>query len=120
MLENRWIRAAVLVGACALGLAQMAGAAEMKEYKDTKHGYKLKIPAQFQVQEEGQTTTWIYQPGSAPADTGKKKGGGLLKNLAKNALPGAGAADAAAGGGELQPALTIYVNWVWMPDVDSG
>jgi len=40
----------------------------MADGREQEFGYTMKIPAQFQRQgEETETSTWIYQPGSAPA-----------------------------------------------------
>lgn len=125
----------VVAGALAVGLAPLAHGAEFQEFQSKKYGYTLKIPAQFKMEgKEDNTTTWTYQPGAAsspaPAaaagdaggeEKGKKKKklgsalGGLVKKEAESAAPSAPAEP----GGGLQPALSIYVNWTWMPDVDS-
>lgn len=110
--------------------AGTASAREWKVYETKKYGYTLKIPAEFQLQTEDNTTTWIYQPGSAapaaeaPKEAKPKKKkfginiGDVNINLGEDEDEET-AAPAPAGGG-LQPALTIYVNWVWMPDVSSS
>lgn len=133
MTAKRWMVAAITAG-LAVGLAPHASAVEFKEFQSKKYGYAMKIPAQFIMDgKEDNTTTWIYQPGAAPAaaapaagdEGGEKKGkkkklgaalGGLVKSEASSAAPSA----PAASGGGAQPALSIYVNWTWMPDVDSG
>lgn len=118
------MRAAVLAAAVALA-AGAAQAREFKEYQTAKYGYSLKIPAEFQLQGEDNTTTWTYQPGSAPAPAAKADGDGGGKKKKIGAKLGglvAGKADApaAGGGGGLEPALSIYINWTWMPDVAPG
>lgn len=115
-----------------LALSLPAQAREWKVYESTKYGYSLKIPAEFNLQTEDKTTDWIYQPGSAPSSdkigeatsTKKKrsfgvkiKGIGLSTDKSEESSSGS---SGGSGGGGLEPALGIYVNWVWMPDVDSG
>lgn len=132
-------RLSVALGAiaAAAALSLNAGAVEFKEYSNEKYGFSLKIPAPFELQGEDRTVSWSYQPGSppsaapsAPATSGeaKPKGklggiGGKLKEIGKGAVasqaPAAPSTDAGSGGG-LQPAVGIYVNWTWMPDVDAG
>jgi hypothetical protein len=120
MLQKR------LCWALAVGLvvsALPAAAGELKETVVEKYGYKFKIPEEFKVQDKiDKTTSWIYQPGmDAPGDSGKKKGGGLLGKAVSKATgidPTAAAPAGDASGPE--SALTIYVNWTWMPDVDPG
>jgi hypothetical protein len=114
-------------------LAMTASAAEFKTYTNTKYGFELKIPKQFELKNEDKTVDFVYQPGSAPAaaaaPTEKKPGGklsvgGVLKGVGISveksvdtpATPSAGG----GGGGELQSALSIYINWTWFPDVPSG
>lgn len=119
----------------ALFVVPVVFAADFTVFETKKHGYSLKIPAEFKMEgAEDKTTTWSYQPGSAPAESAApapaakegaaKKGlGGLVKGVtgglggstAKTAAP-----ESAAPKQELEPALTIYVNWVWMPDVSSA
>jgi len=107
----------------------MAASAELSVFECKKYGFSMKIPKEFKLTGEDKTMTWTYQPGAdapakeEPAASGgeKKKGlgaavGGLLKNKAKSAEPSAPAETKS----ELEPALTIYVNWVWMPDVASS
>ncbi len=109
-------------------------AADLTDYETAKYGYSLKIPADFKMEGGAdKTTTWIFQPGSVSAEAeesapaaegGKKKGlGGLVKGAAGGLAGGkgkTGAAGTSAPKQELEPALTIYVNWVWMPDVSSA
>lgn len=126
------LRVTLCAGALLLMLLASPGvfADEMKEVVVEKYGYKLKIPAQFEVEDKiDKTTTWMFQPGSAPAareaaPKGKKRGGllGGLGKIVEDAVGTAGgdaAAGAGASGGGLEPALTIYVNWTWMPDVSD-
>jgi hypothetical protein len=116
--------AAILSFVIAIG----AHAEELKRVDVDKYGYSLKIPTQFKVIGKiDKTTSWQFQPGSTPAVAEKKKKGGfgkLVKSAAKSVVPGADAADAAASasdsGTELEPAVQIYINWVWMPDVASS
>jgi len=109
-----------------------AEAREWKIYESEKYGYSLKIPAEFNLDTEDKTTNWSYQPGSAAtADDGKKSKKKKKKRSFGINVRGVGfrtekseeeSASGAGGGssGGLEPALGIYVNWVWMPDVDSG
>ena len=110
--------------AAAVALAPVAQAREWKTYESKKFGYSLKIPAEFTIQSEDTTTSWIFQPGSAPAaekpadqpaEKKKKSLGAKLKGIAQDAAQGS-AGGAAAGGG-LESALSIHVTWTWMPDV---
>lgn len=117
-----------------LFVACAAQAAEFQVFESSKYGYSLKIPAEFKIEgSEDKTTTWLFQPGAAAAESdkpaaapaeGKKKGvGGLVKGAAGGLTGGrakAGAETSAAPKRELEPALTIYVNWVWMPDVATA
>ena len=125
-----------IVFAAAVMQAPTVHAAEMKTYTNEKYGFELQVPKEFQVVSEDRTVSLQYQPGAAapvaaepaePAaeDGGKKKKSGiggklkqLGKDLAKTQAPSV-AAPAEAGGG-LQPALQVYINWTWMPDVASG
>ena len=99
-----------------------AGTMEWKTYESEKYGFSLKVPAEFNLESEDKGATWIYQPGSAAASETKqekKRGfginvGGVRIGTSETETTTSG------GGGGLEPALTIYVNWVWMPDVDSG
>ncbi len=115
--------------ATAMIVAPAAQAREWKTYENKKLGYSLKVPAEFALQSEDTTTSWIYQPGSAPAaekptdqpaEKKKKSLGAKLKGIAQDATQGSGggAADSgAAAGGGLESALSIHVTWTWMPDV---
>lgn len=128
----RWATTAMAVG-LAFALTAPAQAVEWKTVENKKLGYSFKIPAQFELQGDmAETSSWIYQPGSAPAAGGdakeekkskkKKLGvsiGGLSVGGESSEESGASSAGGASGGG-LQPALQVYVNWVWMPDVDSA
>lgn len=115
----------------AVGVAgAVAQSGEFKTYESKKFGYSLKIPKEFEMEgKEDKTTQWMYQPGSTPAPAkeekaekgGKFKIGAKVKGLVGDAVGGAAdAADSASGGGELEPAVMIYINWTWMPDVSSS
>lgn len=123
---------------CVLGLFVAAVGAAAEDYtvfESKKYGYALKIPNEFKLDgKEDKTTTWLYQPGAAPAtenaapaapeEKKKKKGlGGLARGVADSI--GGGAESKTETGTppasqELEPALTIYINWVWMPDVATS
>ena len=107
------------------GPGATASAREWKTYENTKYGYSLKIPAEFKLESEDKSTSWIFQPGSAPgADkaTKKKKGiniGARIKGIDIGASQSEETASGSSGGGGLESALSIHVNWAWMPDVSS-
>lgn len=109
----------------ALTLAGVANAREWKVYESEKYGYSLKIPAEFELQTEDKSTTWIYQPGSAPSageTTKKKKSLSIstkIKGIGIGTSTSEETASASGGGGGLESALSIHVNWAWMPDVSS-
>jgi hypothetical protein len=129
---------AVVLVLCVLAMFTAAAvhAADLTVFETKKHGYSIKMPVEFKMDgSEDKTTTWSFQPGSAPVEAaqpapapkeGKKKGlGGLVKGAAGGLTGGkvkteAPAAETAAPKQELEPALSIYVNWVWMPDVPSA
>ena len=111
-------------------LAAPAEAREWKIYENEKYGYSLKIPAEFNLDSEDKTTNWTYQPGSAPSGSGEAKSKSKSRSFGVNVRgfgfrtseseSSSGIRVSSSGGG-LEPALGIYVNWVWMPDVsDSG
>lgn len=119
-----------LLAVTLMGWGASAEAREWKTYENKKYGFALKVPAEFELQGEDKTVTWIYQPGSAPSsDSGKGEKKEKKKKFGIN-LGGVGlsteqtdSSSSESGGassGGLEPALMIYVNWVWMPDVDSG
>lgn len=127
----------LVLGILGLFVASVAVAEDYTVFESKKYGYSLKIPAQFKMEgSEDKTTTWIYQPGSEPAkesaapapteEKKKKKGlGGLVRGAASGVTGGAeSTADAGTSSGgasqELEPALSIYINWTWMPDVSSS
>jgi hypothetical protein len=74
----------------------VAAVAQSGEFVDTsvdKFGYAFKLPKEFKIEGKiDNTTTWMYQPKSV---------GGMIGGVA------------GIGGGK-EPALTIYVNWVFM------
>lgn len=96
-----------------------------QEIKVEKYGYKMWIPEEFKIQEKiDKTTSWIYQPGAAETKVEEKapKKGGLAGKLMKGIgvdVSSEKAASSSSSSGGLESALTIYVNWVWMPDVSS-
>ncbi len=117
-----------LAMACAgsMVVAPVAEAREWKVYENKKYGYSLKIPAEFELQSEDKSTTWIYQPGSVATPAGKKKKkksfsiGARIKGINVGTTQSEETTGSSGGGGGLESALSIHVNWVWMPDVDPG
>lgn len=122
----------IVLGALAMvAFVVPAQATEWKTVEVKKYGYSFKIPAQFERSgDEDKTTSWLFQPGSAPKagdssskSTKKKRKFGVnikgvgfsQENSEENSSSGSG-----SGGGGLEPALQVYVNWVWMPDVGAG
>lgn len=124
------------LGVLGLFVTAVAAAEDYSLFESKKYGYALKLPKEFKLEgKEDQTTTWSYQPGASPAGKEaapaakeeKKKGlGGLAKGVTGGLMGGAKAKGEAAapagasGGQELEPALSIYINWVWMPDVATS
>ncbi|NIA13519.1 MAG: hypothetical protein GWP08_05515 [Nitrospiraceae bacterium] len=110
-----WI-AVGLVGAMAMPVA--AAEREWTEFKSPKYGYAFKLPAEFTMQgKEDKTTTWIYQPG---ADGTRKKGKKKFKiGLKVRGVDLSKASKPPADDGP-ESALSIYVNWVEMPNVSSA
>ena len=122
------VLAIAMVCAGSLLIGQAAQAREWKTYENKKYGYSLKIPAEFELQSEDKSTSWIYQPGSAASGTEsatkKKKGFKIGANI-KGINVGTSKSEettteGSGGGGGLESALSIHVNWTWMPDVDPG
>lgn len=116
------------LGAVAVLAAGTAWAARFKTVEIEKYGYKLKIPEQFEMSGKiDKTTDWMYQPGSEPvassASTKTKKrfslGGGINIGGVRIGAEQSTETGSESSGGGLEPALSIFVNWVWMPDVDS-
>lgn len=107
-------------------LAPIAQAREWKTYENKKYGYSLKIPAEFKLQNEDKSTSWIYQPGSAKSKTGKKKKkksfsiGARVKGISLGTSRSEETSSEGDSGDGLGSALSIHVNWAWMPDVSSG
>lgn len=124
--------------AAGLGVATllMANAAEAREWKIVeveKYGYAMKIPAEFDLNGEiDKTSTWMFQPGSAPTTTDdstskkKKKKRSFGVNVrgigfrTEDSTEESSSGGGTSSSGGLEPALMVYVNWVWMPDVAPG
>jgi hypothetical protein len=110
-----------------MATALTTDAREWKVYESEKYGYSLKIPAEFELQAEDKSTSWIFQPGSAPVagETTKKKKkslniGARIKGIDIGTSTSEETATEGTGsGGGLESALSIHVNWAWMPDVSS-
>lgn len=117
--------AVAMVCAGSMFIGQAAEAREWKTYENKKYGYSLKIPAEFELQSEDKSTSWIYQPGSAASGsettTKKKKGfsiGARIKGINVGTTQSEETtSEGSSSGGGLESALSIHVNWVWMPDV---
>ncbi|MCF6284929.1 MAG: hypothetical protein L3K26_07050 [Candidatus Hydrogenedentes bacterium] len=122
------ILAMVMAFAGSMMLAPIAQAREWKTYENTKYGFSLKIPAEFELQSEEKGASWIYQPGSAKSAKGTKKKkkkkfsvGLRVKGVSLGTSQSEETTtDGSGGGGGLESALSIHVNWVWMPDVSPG
>ena len=111
-------------------LATAAQAREWKIYENKKYGYSIKIPAEFELQSEDKSTSFIYQPGSVAtgeSGTTKKKKkkfsigtriGGV--NIGTSQSEETSSESSGSSGGGLESALSIHINWVWMPDVAPG
>lgn len=122
---------ALMLGGVMLGqlaLSSTANAREWKTYENKKYGFAVKVPAEFDLQSEDKTVTWQFQPGSAPSGSDESSSKSKKKKFGVN-IRGVGlsteesessSSSGSSSGGGLEPALLIYVNWVWMPDVDSG
>ncbi|MBI5095807.1 MAG: hypothetical protein HZB26_25665 [Candidatus Hydrogenedentes bacterium] len=134
-MNTKTIAAITCLGVFAGTLAAVAQSGEYVTFESKKYGYSIKLPKELKMEgkEEDKTTSWSFQPGSTPAaapaadsgDKGKSGGkglGGVVKGLT-GAAKGSAAAKAPAAESpkqELEPAVGIYVNWVWMPDVPSN
>lgn len=122
----------LMVGAVAV-FAIGAGAAEWKTVEVEKYGYEFKIPAEFDMSGDlDKTTSWIYQPGAEDAGKSKKKSKSKTNRFSVGGGVGIGPlrvgasqtrseteSESGSGGSDLESALQVYVNWTWMPDVDS-
>ena len=115
-----------VVVACAvvaLAMAPTAQAREWKTYESKKYGFSLKVPAEFELQSEEKGASWMFQPGSAATgDTTKKKKKGFsintrIKGINIGTSQSEETTTSGSGGGGLESAVSIHVNWVWMPDV---
>ena len=111
---------------CAVGVsAILAGgiAAAKMEFETVavpQFGYQLKIPEPFEVQDKiDRTTSWLYQPGSAPAAEAPQRRGLGGVRVGPLRVPNLGGEGDSGSGGGLEPAVMIFVNWVWMPDVSA-
>jgi|GEM_PF-2307781 len=96
----------VLVMLLTVGVA-FGQSGEFVETEVPEYGYAFDLPKEFELLEEiDKTTSWMFQPGA---------GGGAVGGMLKSRIPGG-----IAGGGGADSALSIYVNWTWMPDVSSS
>ncbi len=122
---------ALVLSAFCLGMALLLGVQpahagqEWKTYETEKYGFALKIPAEFELNSEEKGATWLHQPGSAETEKTskkkkKKKFGINIRGIGVSTEQSEESSSDASGGGGLESALTIYVNWVWMPDVSSA
>lgn len=118
-------RTLALTLAVAVFAAGPALATDYRTVKVEKYGYELKIPEEFDLEGEiDKTTNWMYQPGAEKKSSG---GSSLSKSLSGSIrIGGIGlsgskseSSSSSSSGGGLEPALGIYVNWVWMPDVSE-
>jgi hypothetical protein len=122
------ILATAMVCASSMLLAASVEAREWKIYENKKYGFSLKVPAEFELQNEEKGASWMYQPGSAASSNGtkkkKKKGfsiGARIKGINVGTSQSEETTTESSGsGGGLESALSIHVNWVWMPDVAPG
>lgn len=121
----------ILAGVAICVFAMPGSAVEWKTVEVSKYGYSFKIPAQFErIGDEDKTTSWQFQPGSAPkagdssskSTKKKKKFGVKIKGVGFSTESSEESSSSGSGGssGGLESALQVYVNWVWMPDVGSG
>jgi hypothetical protein len=99
--ETTMYKKSIALALAALLLGAVIAVAQSGEFVDTsidKFGYAFKLPKEFKLDGKiDNTTTWMYQPSSV---------GGMLGGVA------------GIGGGK-EPALTIYVNWVYMESTPS-
>jgi hypothetical protein len=100
-----------------------ATAREWKTYESKKYGFALKVPAEFELQSEEKGASWMFQPGSTKtgATTKTKRRGFNIGTRIGGINIGTSQSEqtttSGSSGGGLQSAVSIHVNWVWMPDV---
>ena len=83
---------------------------EFVDVEVPEYGYAFMLPSEFSMDGElDKTTSWLYQPGAGGS------AGGAVGGMLSSRIPGG-----LGGGGGLDSALSIYVNWTWMPDVSSS
>jgi hypothetical protein len=101
-----------------------------EQYKDfkkvdvEKYGYRMWVPKEFELSGKiDKTSSWMFQPGSATTSKKKSKKFGLRGSVKIGKLGLSGSKSqtetSEGSGGGLESAVSIYVNWAWMPDVDS-
>ena len=119
-LSVLWI-AVGLVAAMVMSMTADAAKQKWEEFKTPKYGYAFKLPAEFEIQgKEDKTTSWIYQPGSVATNKKEKKKFKIGLRVKGVSLGKSTETSTEGSGGGLESALTIYVNWVEMPDVSSA
>ncbi len=121
-----WLISAVVISI--LVWASPAKAVEWKKYESKKYGFTMKVPKEFKLQSEEKGVTFMYQAGEAASGSSKskkKKKGFKVGLRVKGVSLGHSRSEedttsSSGSGGGLDSAMTIYVNWAWMPDVSSA
>ncbi len=126
---KKLVLCATIAGAGMLVAFAAAAAVELKEVQVEKFGYTLKLPTDFERQGVPEATTqWIRGPksgeSSSSGETKEKKGIGVKVKVGRVSVGGGKESEetsstSSGSGGSSEGALTVYVNWTYMPDVAS-